>query len=231
MRKTSLDKYGKKYVIASVFLVIVQMGIVFASAGNTGLPRAWIFAAVNLIYSMLAILVFYKINPNLLNQRGKNHENAVKWDVILVKINNLNMIFLLPLIVGLDLRFDFLPLNELWQIPGYLLFIFSNVLVLGSMIANNHFEAHVRIQSERAHVVVKSWPYNLVRHPGYFGVILWLFAFPLIIGSFAGIIFSAFISSGFIIRTRLEDNFLSKNLKGYSDYKKEVHDRIFPGIW
>lgn len=226
--KARINKHGKKYIIASIILVVVQMGILFAAAGNLSITRAWLFTAVNLIYSVLAIVILHKLNPDLLNQRGTKHDNALNRDVILVKINNINMILLLPLVVGLDLRFDFLPLNEMWQVIGYTLYIMSNILVLGSMIANNHFEAHVRIQSDREHTVIKSWPYSFVRHPGYLGVILWLFAFPLIIGSILGIAFSLVISIGFIYRTVLEDSYLSTNLDGYKDYQNQVKGMLFP---
>ena len=229
--KKKLNKNGIKYILASIVLVFLQLIILFSAAGTFSLVRVITFGAVNLIYSISAIFVLFKVNPELVNQRGTKHDNAEKRDVRLVKINNLNMILLLPLVVGLDLRFDFLPLNETWQIPGYTLYILSNILVLGSMIANNHFEAHVRIQSEREHTVIKSWPYSLVRHPGYLGVILWLLAFPFIIGSLAGAFFSIFISVGFIVRTRLEDSYLTKNLKGYTDYKLETRYRLFPGLW
>jgi protein-S-isoprenylcysteine O-methyltransferase Ste14 len=34
-----------------------------------------------------------------------------------------------------------------------------------------------------------------------------------------------------IIRTGLEDKFLSEKLEGYSEYAKQVRYRLLPGIW
>jgi len=229
--KQRLNSSGKKYIILTIVLILFQSGLLFISAGKVSIFRYWLFVTIQLVYIIFSFVILYFTNPELLNVRGEKKEDAKKWDIILVKIANILMIFFLPVIIGLDYRNKWLYLNLYYLIPGFFLYVFSNVLVLSSMIANVHFETNVRIQNERNHEIIKSWPYNFVRHPGYLGTILWLCGVPLILGSLCGLFFSMIISLVFIYRTKREDKFLANKLDGYNQYQNEVLYKLIPGIW
>jgi len=42
---------------------------------------------------------------------------------------------------------------------------------------------------------------------------------------------SLMIIINYWIRTMLEDRFLTEQLEGYKEYRKQVKYRLFPGIW
>ena len=99
------------------------------------------------------------------------------------------------------------------------------------MVVNPHFEQTVRIQKDRGHKVISSGPYKIVRHPGYFGGIVFAVSIPLIIGSIFALIPAGIYVILFMIRASLEDKTLHKELDGYRKYAKSVKYKLFPGIW
>ena len=114
---------------------------------------------------------------------------------------------------------------------GFVLYLVSSILVVWAMIVNPFFESTVRIQTERAHTVIMTGPYQWVRHPGYLGAILWAISIPLIFGS----IF-AFVPVGIYVgltglRTFLEDRTLIEELREYPEYAAQVRYRLIPLLW
>jgi len=89
----------------------------------------------------------------------------------------------------------------------------------------------MRIQAERAHHVVTSGPYRIVRHPGYAGTILGALSVPLILGSWWTYLPAGGVALLFIVRTALEDKTLRRELDGYKAYTRHTRYRLLPGIW
>lgn len=229
--KQTINNSGIKYIVFTILLVIFQSALLFIAAGNVTIFRYWLFVIVNFIYILFSLILMYYKVPELLNARGYSNKDADKQDIILAKLINIQMVFILPVIIGLDHRLNWSYLNNYFIIIGFIFYIYSNILVLSSMIANKYFETNIRLQSDRDHQVVKVWPYNFVRHPGYAGTILWLIGVPMILGSFFGLILSVLIIAEMIIRTGNEDSFLTDNLDGYKEYHQDVKYRLFFGIW
>lgn len=226
-----INKSGKKYISITLIMIIFQAVLLFVAAGNFNINRYWIFIIVNFIYTLIALFFLYKKNPDLINERAKKKDDIKSWDNYLVKFHNLSLILVLPIIAGLDFRFGWSLINMYLIIPGFLIYFISNILVLGSMLANTHFETNVRIQTDRNHKVISSFPYNIVRHPGYLGTILWALAVPAILGSMFAYIPALIAIVTLIIRTYLEDWTLINELPGYESYSKKTKYRIFPLIW
>ena len=230
--KNRLNKSGKRYIVATFILLFFQALLLFISSGKIYILRFWIFIIVNFIYLIFATILLYKINPELINQRGSIKPDTKLWDQFLMRAHNIVLIFILPIVVGLDVgRFQWSYLNYYYLVLGYLLYIISNILVNWAMIVNPHFEATVRIQKDREHKVITSGPYKLIRHPGYLGGIVWAIGVPMILGSIYGFIPSLVGIIIFIIRTGLEDKTLLNELEGYAEYSKKVKYRLIPGIW
>jgi protein-S-isoprenylcysteine O-methyltransferase Ste14 len=212
---------------------MVMIAVFFVSAGRFDLPRAWMFFGAVFFYMMLSIMALYRYSPELLVQRLQlRREGSKTWDEVLMRAYNLTAMLVVPAVAGLDVgRFGWSRLEAFSAALGFIVFVFSSVLINWAMIENPYFEPTVRLQEDRGHRVVTAGPYSLVRHPGYLSGILWAFSIPLMIGSlytFAPVIF---YSALMILRTYLEDRTLHDELTGYAEYADGVRYRLFPGVW
>jgi protein-S-isoprenylcysteine O-methyltransferase Ste14 len=217
------------------FLVpFVQVALLFISAGRINIFGAWLYLVISFIGMFGGITVVCKFDPELLNQRGlwKEKKGTKGWDKIIVRLYVLFGFYVLPVIAGLDAgRFQWSNLGIHFGIAGGVLFILGAVLIHWAMLVNRHFEATVRIQTDRGHRVITTGPYRIVRHPGYAGAILWGISTPLIIGSAYGLIPGGIAVILLIIRTSLEDKLLRSELNGYAEYSTRVRYRLLPGLW
>ena len=228
-----VGKAGFKQAGLSCALLMVMIAVFFVSAGRFDLPRAWMFFGAVFFYMMLSIMALYRYSPELLVQRLQlRREGSKTWDEVLMRAYNLTAMLVVPAVAGLDVgRFGWSRLEAFSAALGFIVFVFSSVLINWAMIENPYFEPTVRLQEDRGHRVVTAGPYSLVRHPGYLSGILWAFSIPLMIGSlytFAPVIF---YSALMILRTYLEDRTLHDELTGYAEYADGVRYRLFPGVW
>jgi protein-S-isoprenylcysteine O-methyltransferase Ste14 len=99
------------------------------------------------------------------------------------------------------------------------------------MRENRFFSSVVRIQRERGHYVITTGLYRLVRHPGYLGSVVAMFALPFALTSYWALIPAVITNIISLIRIVLEDNTLKRELEGYSQYTEKVRHRLIPGIW
>lgn len=171
-------------------------------------------------------------DPTLLIERSKSHSDAKPWDKVIMPL----AAGLFPLFgwitAGLDNRWGWQPeVDCSWQLVGFLLTVFGHAIVVWAMSANTFFSPQVRIQTERGHSVANTGPYKLIRHPGYFGAILFTIGIPILLGSWWALIPNIAAVFLFIIRTALEDKALIEELPGYTNYKENVKFRLIPGIW
>jgi protein-S-isoprenylcysteine O-methyltransferase Ste14 len=107
----------------------------------------------------------------------------------------------------------------------------GNTFVSWAMISNNYFSTSVRIQNDRGHTVSSGGPYRVIHHPGYLGMMVYLFSTPVILGSLWALITVLMTIILFIIRTSFEDNTLKKKLKGYNEYSEKVQYRLIYDVW
>lgn len=74
-------------------------------------------------------------------------------------------------------------------------------------------------------------PYSIIRHPIYFFALFFysssLLLFPTLLNS----IFVILILIGYIVLTKIEDDYLRANLDFYQKYTQHVRFRLIPGIW
>jgi protein-S-isoprenylcysteine O-methyltransferase Ste14 len=107
----------------------------------------------------------------------------------------------------------------------------SFLLVVRTMMANRFFSPVIRVQGERGHGVIDQGPYAVVRHPGYFGMVLFAPTTAIALGSWWALIPAVIYSSLILRRVFVEDRFLHANLAGYAEYAGRVRHRVIPGIW
>ncbi len=215
-------------------LLVVVFGlaiILFVSAGRLNWIQAWAF-----ILAFGGFLTFYGLwvlrnDPGQMNERSRVGQNTKSWDMVLLSVYVLLLIFTLVL-AGLDAgRFGWAAAPMALQILGWLGAAFAGFLVFWSASVNTFLSRTARIQDDRGQQVVDTGPYHRVRHPMYLGVILLMISLPLLLGSLWALIPGGLIGALFVIRTELEDRMLRQELPGYTDYARRVRYRLLPWIW
>ncbi|UCG37149.1 MAG: isoprenylcysteine carboxylmethyltransferase family protein [Candidatus Bathyarchaeota archaeon] len=224
---------GIKQLLVTSILLSVQMALFFLSAGHVTATLAWLFFLASFLHNAASTAVQYKFNAELLVQRLKLKRKGSKlWDEILMRVTNLTALVLMPVVAGLDYgRFLRSSLGIHFTVAGLFLFIASSVLINWAMLANPYFEQTVRVQKDRSHRVISGGPYQIVRHPGYLGGILYALSFPLIIGSIYTFIPAGIYVLLMVTRTLLEDRTLQRELCGYKEYAEKVRYRLLPWLW
>jgi protein-S-isoprenylcysteine O-methyltransferase Ste14 len=224
---------GIKSLAISYIIYSVQVLVFYFAAGEIVQVRSWIYFGTTFIHVTVNALLQWILNPELLIQRLKiRREGSKGWDEVLMRVCNLTIILVVPLVAGFDIgRFHWLTLDVNLIPIGLILVASSTALLNWAMVANPFFEATVRIQKDRAHKVVIGGPYKIVRHPGYLSGILFALAIPLIIGSAITFIPTGIYIFLMMIRTELEDETLQKELKGYTEYTRKTKYRLLPWIW
>lgn len=140
--------------------------------------------------------------------------------------------FPVVIVAGLDHRFEWSSLLPLLLIIiGFSLVTIGYTFACWAMVENRFFSGAVRIQKDRGHVVCDSGPYQIVRHPGYFGNILALAGIVLALSSVWTIIPAMIALVIAVVRTALEDRTLKEELPGYKEYAQRVRYRLIPGIY
>lgn len=218
-------------IVSFVFLILLAVSL-FLSAGTINWPAAWAYLIVAAVIQLLDAVVLIPISPDLLGERSRHQSGAKKWDQLLSRL----MATIGPLIIwivsGLDYRYGWSPGFPLWLVTVSAVFVFGGgLLALWAMAANRFFIGMVRIQTERGHHVIKSGPYQYIRHPGYLGSLFFIFFTPLMLGSLWALIPAGLTCGVVFIRTYLEDQTLKAELPGYAAYTQEVSKRLIPGIW
>jgi protein-S-isoprenylcysteine O-methyltransferase Ste14 len=156
---------------------------------------------------------------------------AKRWDKAILLIST--VVFVPYLILpGLDaVRFQWSLVPPLIKIVSFVGIILSYILLFWVMRENTYLSRIVEIQTERGHRVITTGPYQYVRHPMYFGVIVLFNSIPVALGSLWTLIPSSVLTLLILIRTYLEDKTLREELEGYNSYAEKVKYKIIPGIW
>jgi len=223
-----MNKYVVIRTLQVALTLVLQAVLLFLSAGTVRWTWAWVFMATGVFILFINCLV---LPPEVIEERAKKKKNVKKWDRILTGINILPTI-LLYVVCGLDFRFGWTTgVSVVVNVSGLTIMFAGAMLFTWGMVSNKFFSTMVRIQDERDHSVATGGPYKYVRHPGYVGYMMMSAGTPLALGSYWALSFSGITFLIFIIRTRLEDETLKKELDGYSDYTRRVRYRLVPGLW
>jgi protein-S-isoprenylcysteine O-methyltransferase Ste14 len=225
-----LETAGKKRIVVVLFYMIAAWVLIFMGAGTFNFAAAWVFAALQLSIFLTVGVRVIRVNPEIINERGRKSDKTKSWDKIFYVFYALQVI-LMPLVAGLDYRFGWSTPVLGWQIVGFVSLIPGFSIPYWAMMVNDFLTTTVRLQEERGHYVVTAGPYRFVRHPMYFGALLGWIGTPLLLGTWWALVPSGIALVAMVVRTALEDKTLQAELPGYAQYAQHVRYKLLPGIW
>jgi protein-S-isoprenylcysteine O-methyltransferase Ste14 len=224
--------HGERQAMVSLGVTLaIMIGVMFGAAGTFEWVRGWVFFAVYCALTAIACLWLWRVNPEIFAARSKMQAGTKSWDKLLTILIILAFMTILPVSALDDGRFHWAVQPDWVVALGLILFVagFSGLTWASSV--NRHFEATVRIQTDREHKVIDTGPYAIVRHPGYsFGLAL-VAGMPLAMGSLFGLIPAGIMALLILTRTLAEDATLMAELPGYREYAARVKQRWIPGVW
>jgi len=214
--------------ITKYLLGVILVGVlVFLPAGTLAFAQGWILMGILFIPMFIAGVIMLCKSPDLLRSRLDAKEKQ-KDQSIVVKLSGL--MFLVGFIVaGLGIRFEWYVLPMGVTVCAAIAFAAGYILYAEVLRENAYLSRTIEVQENQK--VVDTGLYGIVRHPMYSATLLMFLAMPLMLGSIFS--FIIFLTYPFIIIKRLkgEEEFLEKELAGYSEYKQKVKYRLIPFVW
>ncbi len=216
-----------KSLAGTVFFLL----ILFICAGRIDYWQGWLYGSINIILTVINSLALYK-DEELTEERSKFKVGTKSWDKLILGLLALINI-IINIVAGLDTGRFHWSLQLHWSIYslGIVLILGAEVIFLTAQKQNKFFSSAMRIQTDRGQVVCETGLYKVIRHPGYFGMIISVAGIPLILGSLWSIIPSSISIILILIRTSLEDRTLINELTGYSEYTYKTRYKLIPGVW
>lgn len=214
--------------IAKFLLGVTLVGVlIFLPAGTLCYFNGWLLMSILFVPMFFAGIVMMIKNPALLKSRLNAKESQRQQDKV-VKLSGL--MFLLGFIVaGLGFRFNWFILPKSVSIVASAIFLLGYVFYAEVLRENTYLSRTIEVQENQR--VIDTGLYSIVRHPMYSATLLLFLSMPIVLGSvYAFLIFMAY---PFIIAKRIkhEEEFLQKELHGYSEYIQKVKYRLIPFIW
>ncbi len=214
-------------IIKFISGVILVGLLIFLPAGTLAFFNGWLLMGILFIPMFLAGIVMMLKNPELLRKRLDAKEKQ-KEQSLVVKLSGL--MFLAGFIVaGLGFRFNWYVLPKAVSIGAAVVFIIAYVLYAEVLRENTYLSRTIEVQENQK--VIDTGLYGIVRHPMYSVTLLLFLSMPIVLGSIYS--FIIFLVYPIIIAKRIkhEEEFLEKELSGYSEYKQKVKYRLIPFIW
>jgi protein-S-isoprenylcysteine O-methyltransferase Ste14 len=215
--------------IAIAFAVMLVM--LFWPAGTIDWRRGWLFFSLFVALTVFALGWVRRENPELIAVRRKFQKGTKTWDAILAPLVMLAFAAILPVAALDDARFRWAPTPDWVTLVGYAMFTGGYLGTTWAQSVNRHFEASVRIQTDRGHKVIDTGPYARIRHPGYAFATLMSAGMALSLGSLVALVPVGLTAVLLAIRTLAEEAELRAGLPGYTDYAARVRYRWLPSVW
>jgi protein-S-isoprenylcysteine O-methyltransferase Ste14 len=231
LSKPVLKPLQAAYLLFNLFFF---PALLFLLSREWGWPEAWAYFLWYFTIFIFSYFYLTRHDPELLQERLRKpgtggHKGWDKFFIAAMAVTLISYFILIPLDAK---RFHWSPTFPLGlETLGFLMLFPATYLVFRSMMDNRFTSPYVRIQKERRQKVVTTGLYAIVRHPMYLGGLFWFFGTPLLLGSEVGLGSAVVLTFLFAARIVGEEAVLSKELKGYTAYKKKVRYRLIPGIW
>lgn len=195
-------------LIADAALVGIVM---FTTARTLAWGSVWLLLAVLLLVRAVGANAVYRVNPALLHDRAKFpiHADQPRTDRLLLIAVLSTGILGRPMVAALDaFRWHALPRpTPLLRGFGLALFTLGWGLKSLALRANAFAVPVVRLQRERAHALVDSGLYSVIRHPFYAADPLILVGLGLWLESYLAVLVAGIPLTFMLVRLCLEERF------------------------
>ena len=201
--------------------------LLFLPAGSLQYRGGWLLMGLLFVPMLAAGFVMLLKSPDFLRKRlDAKEKQATQKGVLALS----GLMFIGGFVVaGLDFRFGWSAVPTAVSVIASVLFLLAYLLYAEVMRENAYLSRTIRV--EEGQTVVDTGLYGIVRHPMYSATLLLFLAMPLILGSWYALIIFAFYPAIIILRLKDEEDLLSRELKGYAEYKQKVKYRLLPFIW
>ena len=213
-----------------VVTLVVMGALLFWPAGTFDWPAAWWFAVAFVVCTLIAVLIIWRVNPEIFAARSRIQPGTKAWDYVFIALIIGGFLAVL-VVAGFDFRYGWSNAPGWVFGLGYVLFLLGYAGSIWPVAVNRHFEPGVRIQQDRGQTVIDTGPYAIVRHPGYSAAVLLIIGMALMLGSYWALVPALVAIAGTAVRTLFEERTLRAELPGYTAYTQRVKYRWVPGVW
>jgi protein-S-isoprenylcysteine O-methyltransferase Ste14 len=204
--------------------------LIFLPAWTLDYWEGWLFSAVFVTCSLAITLYLAAKDPELLERRmnvgpGAEKEAAQK----IIMIGALLSFAAMPVVSATDHRLGWSSVPTSVVIFGDMLIVLAYIGFYLVFRENTYGAATVQVAEGQK--VISTGPYAVVRHPMYSWALLMMLGMPLALGSWWGLLIVVPAVAGIVARLLDEEQFLARNLAGYSGYMRKVRYRLVPFVW
>jgi protein-S-isoprenylcysteine O-methyltransferase Ste14 len=217
-------------VLGFTKLIVFLGAALFIPAWTLNFWQAWVYLSIFTAASALITAYLWKYDRKLLESRVKAGPRAEK------EMNQKLIQLLASLAFIGTLVLPSLDRRYLWSHVPLFFVIVGGALVTCGFLAvfivykeNTFTSATIEVAPNQR--VISTGPYAVVRHPMYAGALVILFATPLALGSWLGLVMFIPMTLVIVLRLLDEERFLQRRLPGYREYCERVGFRLVPHIW
>jgi protein-S-isoprenylcysteine O-methyltransferase Ste14 len=209
---------------------LILAALIFALAGTVTYWQGWLFLVAFIGSSVLLGAYFAKHNPALIERRihgGVAAEQEPTQKIIIALL--MAGLLLMVLAPALDHRCHWSAVPAWLAILANAGIVASFVIFFFVMKQNSYAAATVRVEAKQP--VISAGLYGVVRHPMYSGALLLTVCIPLALGSSRSLLLLILVIPILAWRLIDEERVLRRDLRGYTDYCREVRYRLVPFVW
>lgn len=223
-----------KGLLGVLFKIALFAVLLFLPAGTWNWPRAILFLMVYGLLLLVSTVVLARLAPASLEARltapiDKSQPMADRVVTSFLFLSLIAWFVLIPIDV---FHLQLLPPPHFTvSVFGAALFLAGFGILITALFQNAFAVPIVRDQSERGQVLIDTGLYARVRHPMYFGFMLFLIGIALWLESYASLIALPFVFVFVIARIFIEEKTLQETLPGYVEYMAKVRYRLISFVW
>lgn len=206
------------------------VAVLFWPAGTFDYWQAWVFLAVFIATTIVPSIYLAVRHPEALARRMKVGPTAETRPAQRIIVSAIILSVIATLVLSaFDHRFGWSSVPVSVTVLGNVLVFLGLSLAQLVIVQNNYAAANVRVEADQP--LVSTGLYGVVRHPMYTGTAIMMLGTPLALDSLWGLLCVVASAPVIVARIRDEEQMLTEELAGYTEYKNKVRYRLVPYLW